>query len=188
MSSILYYSEYCQHCKNLLRLLSKTKTKNQLHFICIDVREKQANGETHIILDNNQKLLLPNTVKIVPSLLLLNKGNIVLGGMEKVMEYLKPQQEVEKKIATNNNMEPMAFSTSEMGTLQSDNFSYLDLSAEDLSAKGNGGLRMMHNYSSINNSYQKIETPEDDYEPDKIGEVDLGKIQSDREKDIKITM
>ena len=186
MSSILYYSEFCQHCKNLLRLLSKSKTKDTLHFICIDIREKQANGETHIILENGQKLLLPSTVNTVPSLLLLNNGNKVLGGIGKVMEYLKPQQEMEKKIATKNNMEPLAFSTSEMGTIQSDNFSYLDLSADELSAKGNGGLRMMHNYSSINDNSQKIETPEDDYEPDKIGEVDLGKIQSERDADIRL--
>ena len=186
MSSILYYSEFCQHCKDLLRLLSKSKTKDKIHFICIDVRETQENGETHITLENGQVILLPSIVKTVPSLLLLNNGNKVLGGIGKVMEYLKPQQEIEKKIATKNNMEPLAFSTSDMGTIQSDNFSYLDLSADDLSAKGNGGLRMMHNYSGINNSSQTIETPDDDYEPDKIGEVDLGKIQSERDADIRM--
>lgn len=82
-----------------------------------------------------------------------------------------------------NNMEPLAFSTTEMGSL-SDNYSYLDMSPTDLSAKGNGGLRMMHSYSGIMDN-QKIETPEDDYEPDKIGEVDLGKIQSQREADVR---
>ena len=184
MSAILYYSEYCQHCKNLLRLLSRTETKSKLHFICIDVREKQANGETHIILENSQKLLLPPTIQTVPSLLLLNNGNKVLGGLSKVLEYLKPEEERRKRVATNNNMEPLAFSTMEMGSL-SDNYSYLDLSADDLSAKGNGGMRIMHSYSGINEN-QKIHTPEDDYEPDKIGEVDLGKMQSEREADIRI--
>ena len=183
MSSILYYSQYCQHCKDLLRTLSKTKSKDKIHFICIDVREKQANGETHIILENAQKILLPRTVKTVPSLLLLNKGHKVLAGINSILEYLKPERQMQVKKATMNNMEPLAFSTSEMSSL-SDNYSYLDLSPDDLSAKGNGGLRMMHSYSGVMDN-QKIETPEDDYEPDKIGEVDLGKIQSQREADIR---
>jgi hypothetical protein len=138
----------------------------------------------HITLENGQKLLLPPTIKTVPSLLLLNKGNAVLGGMKKVLEYLKPEEERRKRVSTRNNMEPMAFSTTEMSSL-SDNYSYLDLSPDDLAAKGNGGMRMMHNYSGIMQN-QKIETPDDDYEPDKIGEVDLGKIQSEREADIRI--
>jgi cell division septal protein FtsQ len=183
MSSVLYYSEFCQHCKNLLRLLSKSKTKDNLHFICIDIREKQSNGETHIILENGQKLLLPSTVNTVPSLLLLNNGNKVLGGIGKVMEYLKPQQEIEKKIATKSNMEPLAFSTSEMGTIQSDNFSYLDLTADDLSAKGNGGLRMMHNYTGWEQN-TTIATPPDDYVPNKVGNVDMGKLQEKRNTEV----
>ena len=72
-----------------------------------------------------------------------------------------------------------------MGSSLSDNYSYLDMSPEELSAKGNGGTRMMHSYSSIFDN-QKIHTPEDDYEPDKIGEVDLGKIQSERERDVRM--
>ena len=43
---------------------------------------------------------------------------------------------------------------------------------------------MIHSYGSIYDN-QKIHTPEDDYEPDKIGEVDLGKIQSERERDVR---
>ena len=55
MSSILYNSQYCQHCKDLKN--SNKKNKDKIHFICIDVRKKQANGETHIILENAQKIL-----------------------------------------------------------------------------------------------------------------------------------
>ena len=184
MSGILYYSEFCQHSKDLLRMLSKTKLSKKIHFICIDVREKQQNGETHIILENGQKILLPSTVRTVPSLLLLHKSNKVIEGIKLILDYLKPEQEARKREATRDNMEPLAFSTTEMSSL-SDNYSYLDLSPNDLSAKGGGGMRMMHNYSGIEQN-QKIETPEDDYEPDKIGEVDLGKIQSERDADVRI--
>ena len=40
----------------------------------------------------------------------------------------------------------------------------------------------------IINQNDKIETPPDDYEPDKVGQVDLGKIQASREQDIQQSM
>ena len=59
----------------------------------------------------------------------------------------------------------------------------LDMNDEELSAKGSGGFRQMHSYASIN-QVDKIETPEEDYSPDKIGEVDLGKIEAARNNEI----
>ena len=38
MSSILYYSNYCEKCKDLLRLIGKSDLKNDMHFVCIDKR------------------------------------------------------------------------------------------------------------------------------------------------------
>jgi hypothetical protein len=185
MSVILYYSQFCQHSKELLLKLSRTKQKTKIHFICIDKRERQQNGETHIILENGSHILLPDTVKEVPSILLLNNNNKVLSGLNNILDYLKPQEKEINRVATNNNMEPQAFFSYEMGSSLSDNYSYLDMTPDELSAKGDGGTRMMHSYSSIYEN-QKIETPEDDYEPDKIGEVDLGKIQSDREREVRM--
>ena len=86
--------------------------------------------------------------------------------------------------ATNNNQEPLAFSMSEMGTSLSDTYSYLDMSSDDLSAKGQGGLRILHNYVTLD-ARDSIETPPEDYAPDKIGKVDLGNIQSKRMADIQ---
>ena len=59
MSAVLYYSNYCNHCKQLLLKLSRTKTRDDLHFVCIDKREKHKDGTTHIILENGKRLLLP---------------------------------------------------------------------------------------------------------------------------------
>ena len=73
-----------------------------------------------------------------------------------------------------------------MGNSLSDNYSYLDMSPDDLMAKGNGGLRMMHSYCTINQN-QTIETPPDDYEPDKVGQVDLGKLQMARASEVRQT-
>lgn len=184
MSSVLYYSNYCQHCKDLLTKISRTKTRDDIHFVCIDKREKHKDGSTHIILENGQRLLLPPNVRKVPSILLLHHGNRVLDGINEITHYLSPGEVEINNQATNFNGEPMAFSFSEMGSNMSDNYSYLDMSAEELSAKGNGGMRMMHSYSTIGGN-QNIATPPEDYEPDKVGQVDLGKLQMQRANDVR---
>lgn len=183
MSAILYYSNYCGHCKELLYKLSRTNTKKDLHFVCIDKRSRQKDGSVHITLANGELLLLPPNIKKVPSILLLHHGNRVLDGLGEIQQYLAPRENRANTIATQSNGEPLAFSMNEMGSGLSDNYSYLDMSAEDLSAKGNGGLRMMHNYTKLSHN-QTIATPPEDYVPNKIGSVDLGKLQAQRNQDI----
>jgi len=156
MSCILYYSKYCEVSKKYLQLLSKSTSQKDIHFICIDKREKDANNKTYIILENGQKIILPENVTRVPALLLLNQGYNVLYG-EQILEYLKPKQEVAVRQATQNNMEPMAFSFGGggggFGDIVSDQYSFLDQAPEDLEAKGNGGMRQMHNYVDLNTAF-----------------------------------
>ena len=71
-----------------------------------------------------------------------------------------------------------------MGSGLSDNYSYLDMSADELSAKGNGGLRILHSYVQVDQN-QVIATPPDDYVPNKVGSVDMDKIMAQRSADIK---
>ena len=84
---------------------------------------------------------------------------------------------------TGNDMEPLAYSTYEMGCTLSDNYSYLDQSSEELLAKGDGGTRQIHSFSKIGED-NKINTPPDDYIPDKVGEVDFSKIREQRSNEI----
>ena len=49
MSSILYYSNFCEHSKKLLQGLSKTKVSKDVHFICIDKRVKEGDGKIYIV-------------------------------------------------------------------------------------------------------------------------------------------
>ena len=183
MSSVLYYSKYCENCKKLLYEIGKTKIQKNMHFLSIDKRI-QKNEKCYIVLDNVKQIYLPPNIVKVPSLLLLNKGNKILIG-DDVLNFLRPQIYQEKQQATQHNMEPLAFSIYEMGSSLSDNYSYLDQTSEEMSAaKGNGGMRQMHSFVKLN-QIDKIQTPPEDYEPDKVGEVDLGKIQAQRANDIK---
>ena len=183
MSSVLYYSKYCENCKKLLYEIGKTQIQKNMHFLSIDKRI-QKNEKWYIVLDNGKQIFLPPNIVKVPSLLLLNKGNKILIG-DDVLNFLRPQIYQEKQQATQHNMEPLAFSIYEMGSSLSDNYSYLDQTSEEMSAaKGNGGMRQMHSFVKLN-QIDKIQTPPEDYEPDKVGEVDLGKIQAQRANDIK---
>ena len=155
MSSIVYYSNFCEHSKKLLQTLSKTQASKDIHFICIDKRTKGTDNKIYIVLENGQKIIMPENVTKVPALLLLNNNYQVLYG-DSIYNHLKPKQEVITRQATSNNMEPMAFSLGG-GSVVSDQFSFLDMGSDELEAKGNGGTRQMHNYVSLNYS-DKINT------------------------------
>jgi len=186
MSSILYYSNFCEHSKKLLQSLSKTQVSKEIHFICIDKRERDKSGKIFIVLENGQKIVMPENVTKVPALLLLSQGYQVLYG-DNIYNYMKPKQEVVTRQATNNNMEPMAFSLGGGGFgIVSDNYSFLDMDSEELNTKGNGGMRQMHNYVPLNHS-DVITTPKDDfdYKQDKIsGDLTIEKLQQQRDQEL----
>ena len=181
MSSVLYYSKYCENCKKLLYQLGKSNIQKNIHFLSIDKRINRG-GKIYIILDNGNEIFMPPNIVSVPTLLLLNRGNKILVG-DDVINFFKPQISQEKMQATQNNMEPLAFSMFEMGTSMSDTYSYLDQTPDEMEAKGEGGLRQMHSFVKLNHN-DKIETPPEDYEPDKVGQVDMGKLQASREAEI----
>lgn len=155
MSCILYYSKYCEVCKKYLQLLSKSDAQRDIHFICIDKRVKDTNNKTYIILENSQKIILPENITKVPALLLLTQGYQILYG-EQILQHLKPRQQQEVRQATKNNMEPMAFSLDgggSFGDVVSDQYSFLDQDPDELKAEGNGGMRQMHNYVDLNTAF-----------------------------------
>ena len=68
MSSILYYSNYCEHSKSLLQSITKKTLTKDIHFICIDKRMKDTNNKIYIILENGQKIIMPENINRVPAL------------------------------------------------------------------------------------------------------------------------
>ena len=187
MSCIIYYSNHCDKSKAVLTTLSKSRLQDEIHFLCIDKRVRSGPSSWHIVTETGEKVLLPPQVNRVPALLLLNKGHQVLYG-DQILQHFQPKDAALNAVATNNNGEPNAFSLGResMGGygVASDNFSFLDQSADELSAKGNGGMRQMYNYATID-IIDKIETPPDNYSPDKVGSVSLEQLQQQRNSEIK---
>lgn len=188
MSCIIYYSNHCDKSKAVLTALSKSRLQDDIHFLCIDKRVKSGTGAWHIITETGEKVLLPPQVNRVPALLLLNKGHQVLYG-EQILQHFQPKNAALNDVATGFNGEPNAFALGResMGSgfgVASDNYSFLDQSADELSAKGNGGMRQLYNYATID-LVDKIETPPDTYSPDKVGSVSLEQLQNKRSLEIQ---
>jgi hypothetical protein len=194
MSCILYYSNYCEPSKKLLQTVSKTQNSNDIHFICIDKRVKDSNGKVFIVLQNGQKIVMPENVTRVPALLLLNQNYKVIYG-DDIYKHLKPQVQQQVQQATKNNMEPVTFQdgfgsfSGFGGGIVSDNYSFLDQDDSELSVKGNGGLRQMHNYVSLNDSMNvNMQLPKDDhdYKTDKLkeGEMSVEALQRKRDEEL----
>jgi hypothetical protein len=181
MNSILYYSNHCNHSKDILFILSRMEVKKDMHFVCIDNRVKEKNGKINVILDNGAKILLPPNVMKVPALLLLNRGNRVLFG-EEIKEFIRPKKKSVESMIMGG--EPLAFSFSNENEIISDKFSFLDTPAEDLMAKGCGGLRMLHNYATLDGGVS-IETPPETGMVKKPT-LDINKIQKERNVNIGI--
>lgn len=181
-NNILYYSNYCDNCKRLLQNLSRSQIKEELHFLCIDKRVAMPDGSIKLLIKNGQQVLLPPTITKVPALMLVNNGFHVLFG-DQIYQHLQPKERAIQKTATNSQGEPDAFTFASFSPsgITSDQYSFLDTNADDLLAKGCGGLRQMHNYVNINeNSMMSIETPPDNYSPDKIDEGQMQQYEMQR--------
>jgi hypothetical protein len=194
MSCILYYSKYCKNSEKLLQQLSKSQTSKDIHFVCIDKRVKEPNGKVFILFENGQKMLLPDNITKIPALLLLNQNYNVLYGDE-IYKYFRPKEEIQVKKATNNNMVPTTLESfggfggfGGFSGVVSDNYSFLDQSDKDLGTTGNGGLRQMHSYVSLNEEPLLMHLPKDDqeYKTHKIkdGEIDMDTLISQRQAEV----
>lgn len=194
MSCILYYSNACEPSKKLLQTIVKTQNAKDIHFICIDNRVKGQDGKIYIILKDQQKIIMPENVTRVPALLLLNQNYKVIYG-DDIYKHLRPKTQELVKEATKNNGEPMNFQEGfafggfgggggGFGGIVSDNYSFLDQNGEDLSVKGNGGVRQMHNYVSLEESMSlQMSLPEENTKI-KEGEMSVEALQRRRDEDL----
>ena len=178
---VLYYSNYCEKCKEILPVLAQSQAKKDIHFVCIDNRIKKEDNCIYIILENQKELILPPNITKVPALLLLNRGSQVLFGKQ-ILEHIQPRQMESNSRDSFIPSEPMAFSLNDINNfgVMSDNYSFLDQSVDSLSAKGDGGLRQLRNNVTLEYT-DNIETPPDDYVLNKVDSCSLEKAKAERD-------
>jgi len=162
--AICYYSNFCEPSKRLLQKISKTKLQHEIHFICIDRRFRDSKGHTILLLENDQVVLPPQVTK-VPALYLMDTKRVLTE--QTMYDYLLPKENAITSIETGGNEEPECYSLSQMSRM-SDSYSFWDQAPDELSTKGQGGMRQMHNFVPLNESYS-IPTPNEDYVADKVG-------------------
>lgn len=185
---VLYYSNYCKHSQKLLQYLVKNNLINQLNCISIDKRVRDyTTNQIFIVMENGARLPLPANVHNVPALLLVKqKYSVVVG--DDIYRHFSPMVARQNNAATNDNGEPMGYflsSASSNTNIVSEQYTYYNMSADELSAKGRGGMRQLYNYVPATHEQFQITTPPDNYTPDKISsEVSLETLQRKRSEDV----
>jgi hypothetical protein len=130
---------------------------------------------------------MPPNLSSVPALLLINKGYSLVLGSDIIQHY---EPEVKKKLESANfgDGEPSSYtiqSSSGGSNIVSEQFTFYNMSPDELSAKGTGGQRQLYNYVPVTNSNNAINTPPDTYKPDKISnEVTIDSLQQQRNSDV----
>jgi len=186
----LYYSNYCKHSQYVLKYLVKQNLVSRLNFICIDKRFRDPNNnQTYIQLENGQQVILPPNIQNVPSLLLVKQNYSVVTG-EDILRHFQPKaNQISQAVNINNGGEPTGVSLnhSNYGTnILSEQYTFYNLTPEELSAKGNGGRRQMYNYVPASQELLTIQTPDDNYQPDKVStSLTIDVLQQNRNKDIQ---
>jgi hypothetical protein len=180
---IVYYSNYCKHSQKLLQYLAKHGLTSKVNCINIDKRKRDNNtNQTHIYLENGGIVLLPPNVHCVPALLLVNeKYRVVIG--EEIYRHFQPKVSAQTAIATKHNNEPESyvFSSSQPGiNIQSEQYTFYNMSPDELSAKGKGGMRQLYNYVSAFHDNMSIQTPPETYRPDKVSSETVEALQQMR--------
>ena len=183
---MLFFSDFCVHSRELLGNLKQKNHLSSIELICIDNRYLKDNI-TIIQLNDTQTMLLPPMITCVPTLCILPNYEILQG--TKIMDYFAPMSKNIDEAREEINTEPNAFSleseTNGSFGVSSDNFSFWDTATDELSAQGNGGVRQMYTYASVNNngSESEIPTPVEEVSNSKMT-LDLEQIQQQRNNEI----
>jgi hypothetical protein len=155
----LYYSQYCKYSSSILQELNKSGLQQAFNYICIDKRFVK-NNITYIMLPNGQHFPLPPMINRVPILLLKPKFEILSGNQ--ILDFIKPQAKTIKEEKTMIYEEPNPFDLSRdtlrSSGVASDNYSFLDMAPQELAPEGNGGLRQMYSYATVDGE-SSISTP-----------------------------
>ena len=195
MLDFVYYSNMCPHSQAVVQYVVKNGLTERLNFICVDKRRRDDNNNNwYVVLeDGGRKVMIPPNIHSVPSLLLTKENYRVVAGAPDILGHLEKAGGVaERKDAATNSLayystgagagaaamqsgngEPLGVGVgggSGGMNIVSEQFTAYDMSPEELSAKGSGQRRSMHNYYPATHDIHsnKIETPVDTYTPNKL--------------------
>ena len=188
-NSILYYSSFCKHSDSIVQYIGHSQIKNDIHFLNIDNRFTM-NGNIYVKYNEKHDVPLPKQIDQVPSMLvvnnLTNEQQILIGN--EIKEYIFNLHKEYSNRATMFEGEPEPYAFDNYGFVVSDHFSFLDQTPDELAAKGDGGIRQMHNYASLSLD-GFIETPSDDINDigkDNLKNLNLDALIAKRNSDIKL--
>jgi len=188
---IFYYSNYCKHSQKILQTLVKGCLTDKVSCVCIDNRKKDpSTNQTYILLENGSKVIMPPTLHSVPALLLVNDRYRIIFGDE-ITKHFHPQLINKQSVLSQGQGEPLSFqlNKSSGGTnIVSEAYTFYDAPSDELSAKGNGRSRQMYNYVTTDNDLFSIETPDDNYQPDKVSDhVTIDNLQQKRMDELEVS-
>jgi hypothetical protein len=171
--------------------LVKNNLATKLNFLCIDQRKRDVNNNNvYIVLEDGRQVIMPPNVHSVPALLLIKENYRVILGEDIIKRYQGSVQS-QTHAATQFQGETMGVSlmASNQGmNIVSEPYTYYNLTAEELSAKGTGGRRQMYNYVPADLEVISISTPPDTYQPDKIAKsITVDVLQQKRNTEIQGT-
>ena len=183
---VLYYSNYCKHSQKLLQYLVKNNLINKVNCIWIDKRVRDYNtSQIYIVMENGQRLLLPTNINSVPALLMVNNKYTVIVGEDIYKYFGGLVNEVQRNMP--NGGEPMGYPMTgpiSNGNIVSEQYTYYNMSPEELRTSGKGGMRQMYNYIPASHEQLTICTPPEDYRPDKVT-MSMEDIQSRRNQELQ---
>jgi hypothetical protein len=108
---------------------------------------------------------------------------------DEIMQHLHPQIKQLNEEATNYNGEPISYTlggSSGGSNIMSEQYTYYNMTPDELSAKGKSNNRQMYNYVSANDDIKLINTPPDNYRPDKLSNnVTVESLQQQRLNEIE---
>jgi hypothetical protein len=187
---ILYYSNYCKFSQVLLQTLSKNNLAEKISFINIDKRSRDPKtNQVYIHLENGSKVIMPPNIHSVPALLLVKNNYKVVYG-DDIIDVYRPQMQSQNSYATKEFGEPMGFPLGPGGNstsnIMSEQYTFYNMTPDELSSKGNGGRRPLYNYVSAKQEIMVIDTPPETYRPDKIStDVTLDSLHEQRMAETK---
>lgn len=188
-NSILYYSSFCKHSDSIVQYIGHSKVKDDIHFLNIDNRF-HVNGDMYVKYNEKHDVPIPNQIDQVPSMLVIDNltsvQKILIGN--EIKEHIFNLHKEYSNQATMFDGEPEPFAFDNYGFVVSDQFSFLDQTPDELAAKGDGGVRQMHNYASLL-AQGFIETPKDEYnntDNDNLKNINLDALIKKRNSDVKL--